>query len=51
MICYTIGYITDNEELQAYHEFESRVEHLKHRKLSKPERIKAVIDKKAGKIT
>ena len=37
--------------LKAYNEFESRVEHLKHRKLSKPERIKAVIDKKVGKIT
>lgn len=37
--------------LKAYNEFESRVEHLKHRRLSKPERIKAVIDKKVGKIT
>lgn len=37
--------------LKAYNEFESRVEHLKHRSLSKPERIKAVIDKKVGKIT
>lgn len=37
--------------LKAYNEFEDRVEHLKHRKLSKPERIKAVIDKKVGKIT
>ena len=37
--------------LKAYNEFESRVEHLKHRKLSKPERIKAVIEKKVGKIT
>lgn len=37
--------------MKAYHEFESRVEHLKYRKLSKPERIKAVIDKKIGKIT
>lgn len=32
--------------LKAYNEFESRVEHLKNRKLSKPERIKAVIDQK-----
>lgn len=37
--------------LKAYNEFESRVEHLKHRSLSKPERIKTVIDKKVGKIT
>lgn len=37
--------------LKAYNEFESRVEHLKHRTLSKPERIKNIIDKKVGKIT
>ena len=37
--------------LKAYHEFESRVEYLKHRSLSKPDRIKAVIDKRVGKIT
>ena len=37
--------------LKAYNEFESRVEHLKNRSLSKPDRIKAVIDKKVGKIT
>ena len=37
--------------LKAYDEFESRVEHLKHRSLSKPDRIKAVIDNKLGKIT
>ena len=37
--------------LKAYNEFESRVEHLKHRSLSKPDRIKAVIDSKVGKIT
>lgn len=37
--------------LKAYNEFESRVEHLKHRSLSKPDRIKAVIDNKIGKIT
>ena len=36
--------------LKAYNEFESRVEHLKHRSLSKPDRIKAVIDSKVGKI-
>ena len=30
---------------------ESRVEHLKNRTLSKPERIKAMIDQKVGKIT
>lgn len=37
--------------IKAYNEFESRVEYLNHRKLSKPERIKAVIDNKVGKIT
>lgn len=37
--------------LKAYNEFESRVEHLKNRSLSKPERIKSVIDQKVGKIT
>ncbi len=37
--------------LKACHEFEARVEHLKHRNLSKPERVKAVIDQKVGKIT
>lgn len=37
--------------LKAYNEFENRVEHLKNRSLSKPERIKAVIDQKVGKIT
>ena len=37
--------------LKAYNEFESRVEHLKRRSLSKPDRIKAVIDNKVGKIT
>ena len=37
--------------LKAYNEFESRVEHLKNRTLSKPERIRAMIDQKVGKIT
>ena len=37
--------------LKAYNEFESRVEHLKNRTLSKPERIRAIIDQKVGKIT
>lgn len=37
--------------LKAYNEFESRVEHLKNRGLSKPERIKVIIDQKVGKIT
>ena len=36
---------------KAYHEFEDRVKHLQHRGLSKPDRIKAVIDRKIGKIT
>ncbi|MGI6096108.1 MAG: Fic family protein [Lachnospiraceae bacterium] len=37
--------------LKAYNEFESRVEHLKNRTLSKPDRVKAMIDQKVGKIT
>lgn len=37
--------------LKAYGEFENRVEHLRTRTLSKPERIKALIDRKVGKIT
>lgn len=37
--------------LKAYNEFENRVEHLKYRNFSKPDRIKAVIDNKLGKIT
>ncbi|MCD8230998.1 MAG: Fic family protein [Clostridiales bacterium] len=37
--------------LKVYNEFESRVEHLKTRTLSKPERIRAMIDRKVGKIT
>ena len=37
--------------LKAYDEFESRVEHLKNRSLSKSDRIKALIDQKIGKIT
>lgn len=37
--------------LKAYNEFESRIEYLRNRNISKPERIKAVIDKKVGKFT
>lgn len=37
--------------LKAYNEFENRVEHLRNRSLSKPDRIKALIDQKVGKIT
>ncbi|MFO7611939.1 MAG: Fic family protein [Clostridia bacterium] len=37
--------------LKAYDEFENRIEHLKYRRMSKPDRIKAVIDRKVGKIT
>ena len=37
--------------IKAYNEFESRVEYLKHRGLSKPDRIKKLIDQKVGKIT
>ena len=36
---------------KAYHEFEERVKYLKHRDLSKPDRIKTVIERKIGKIT
>ena len=35
----------------SYNDFEDRVEHMKYRKMSKPERIKAVIEKTVGKIT
>ncbi len=37
--------------LKAYNELEGRVAHLKKRNLSKPDRIKAMIDQKVGKIT
>jgi len=37
--------------LKAYNGFESRVGYLRNRNIPKPERIKAVIDKKVGKIT
>ena len=37
--------------VKAYSEFEDRVEHLKHRKLSKPERITKIIENHLGKIT
>ena len=36
---------------ESYNEFENRVEHLKYRTLSKPERIKAMIDQKVGKFS
>jgi Fic family protein len=36
---------------KAYGEFEKRVEHLSNRKMSKPERIKAEIERKVGKVT
>jgi Fic family protein len=36
---------------RAYNEFEDRVEYLSQRGLSKPDRVKAVIDGKIGKIT
>ena len=45
-VIYYLGII-----LKAYKEFENRVEHLKDRSLSKPDRIKALIDRKVGKIT
>jgi Fic family protein len=37
--------------LKAYNNFEERVEYLQYRGLSKPDRIKAIIDRKIGKIT
>lgn len=37
--------------VKAYNEFENRVEHLRYRKISKPERIKAIIERTPGKIT
>ena len=37
--------------VKAYNEFEDRVEHLHYRKMSKPDRIKALIEKTPGKIT
>lgn len=37
--------------LKAYSEFEDRVEHLRYRHLSKPERIEAIIERSVGKIT
>lgn len=37
--------------IKAYNEFEDRVEHLRHRKLSKPDRIKHFIDNNVGKFT
>jgi len=43
---YTLGIM-----VKAYDEFENRIEHLKTRKMSKPDRIKSVIDRKVGKIT
>jgi len=36
---------------KAYDEFEERVQHLQRRSLSKPERIKAVIERRIGKIS
>ncbi|MDR3345063.1 MAG: Fic family protein [Oscillospiraceae bacterium] len=36
---------------KAYNEFEERVEYLSQKGLSKPDRIKAVIDRKIGKVT
>ena len=37
--------------LKAYTEFESRIQYLVTKKIPKPERIKAVIDERVGKIT
>lgn len=37
--------------LKAYREFENRAEHLRNHNLSKPDRIKAILEQKVGKIT
>ncbi|MBQ7664111.1 MAG: Fic family protein [Bacteroidaceae bacterium] len=37
--------------LKAYKEFEDRVAHLRHRRLSKADRVRAVFDKKLGKVS
>ena len=37
--------------VKAYNEFEDRVEYLHHRKMSKADRIKALIEKTPGKIS
>jgi Fic family protein len=37
--------------LKGHKEFQDRIEHLSYRKLSKPDRIKAVFEKKLGKIS
>ena len=37
--------------VKAYNEFEDRVEHLRHRKMSKADRIKAIIDRTPGMIS
>lgn len=37
--------------LKAYDEFETRVVHLRNRSLSKPDRIKVIIEQKVGRIT
>lgn len=37
--------------IKAYSEFESRVEHLRYKSLSKPDRIKTLIDRRVGKIS
>lgn len=37
--------------IKAYNEFEDRVEYLRYRKISKPGRIKALIERTPGKIT
>lgn len=45
-ITYYLGIV-----LKGYKEFENRVEHLRFRSLSKADRVKAIFDKKIGKIT
>lgn len=37
--------------VKAYNEFEDRVAHLRYRKLSKEDRLRAIFDKRLGKIT
>ena len=38
-------------QLKAYKELEDRVAHLRHRRLSKADRVKAVFDKTPGKVS
>lgn len=45
-VAYCLGIL-----LKAYRMFETRVEHLRYRKVSKPDRVRMVIERNIGKIT